>query len=216
MENRLKLVVVATIAALGIAACDGTTTLTDPESSVNTIDSGAELTNITETAAGAESLSTLVAALQVAELDSVLADESQKFTVLAPTNDAFTALGSDTVQGLLADKEALSQVLLSHVISGEIDRATMDSFAGESLETVSTSNVIVQTTASGLYVNGSKVIGEVATTNGIVYIVDAVVSEGETLRQTITIPAKAARQIQAPMTQTLITQAKRSLTILAT
>jgi len=181
-DKRYSRALMTALAVVTLTACDGATTLTDLTGSTSTVDASADMVapkSITATAVGAESLSTLVAALQVAELDSVLADESQTFTVFAPINDAFTALGGDTVQSLLADREALTQVLLTHVVGGQLERSTLDGFARESLETVSGNNVVVQTTASGLYINGSRVIGEVAATNGVVYLIDAVIAEGQ-------------------------------------
>merc|ERR1711915_591589 len=44
--------------------------------------------------------------------------EEGPFTVFAPTNDAFAKIPADTLNGLLADKEALTSVLLRHVVPG--------------------------------------------------------------------------------------------------
>merc|ERR1712156_211390 len=40
------------------------------------------------------------------------------FTVFAPTNDAFAKIPEETLNGLLADKDALTAVLLRHVVPG--------------------------------------------------------------------------------------------------
>merc|ERR1711892_294759 len=40
------------------------------------------------------------------------------FTVFAPTNDAFAKIPTDALNGLLADKDALTAVLLRHVVPG--------------------------------------------------------------------------------------------------
>ena len=40
------------------------------------------------------------------------------FTVFAPTNDAFAKVPKDALNALLADKEALTAVLLRHVVPG--------------------------------------------------------------------------------------------------
>merc|ERR1711915_655628 len=42
----------------------------------------------------------------------------QLSTLLAATNDAFAKIPADTLNGLLADKEALTAVLLRHVVPG--------------------------------------------------------------------------------------------------
>jgi len=59
--------------------------------------------NIVDTAVAAGSFTTLAAALEATNLISVLADENSTFTVFAPTDDAFAALGQDTIDALLAD-----------------------------------------------------------------------------------------------------------------
>merc|ERR1712241_1060880 len=62
--------------------------------------------NIAEIATGDERFSTLLAAVVAADL--------------APTNDAFAKIPAETLNGLLADKEALTKVLLRHVVSGTV------------------------------------------------------------------------------------------------
>lgn len=72
---------------------------------------------IVEIAADGAQFSTLVSALERTGLDAVLADRNADFTVFAPTNDAFTALGVDL--STLTDDE-LSGILLYHVLGAEV------------------------------------------------------------------------------------------------
>ena len=62
---------------------------------------------------------TLVAAMQAAGLVDTLSSEGP-FTVFAPTDDAFAVLPAGTVEGLLADIPALTDILLYHVVSGKV------------------------------------------------------------------------------------------------
>jgi len=64
--------------------------------------------------------STLVTALRTADLVDTLNDKTADLTVFAPTNQAFAALGSSTVQQLLrpAQRETLKDILLFHVYTG--------------------------------------------------------------------------------------------------
>ena len=62
---------------------------------------------------------TLVTALQAAGLVDTLAGDGP-FTVFAPTDDAFAALGDGVVAGLLEDIPALTDVLTYHVVSGAV------------------------------------------------------------------------------------------------
>ncbi|MDX1471734.1 MAG: fasciclin domain-containing protein, partial [Flavobacteriaceae bacterium] len=81
-----------------------------------------ELT-IVETAQASANLSILVSALQAADGDlvSVLSGDGP-FTVLAPTNAAFTQFLADNNFNSLDDvpTDVLAQVLLNHVIAGEV------------------------------------------------------------------------------------------------
>merc|ERR1712106_714858 len=72
---------------------------------------------IAELAIGTPALSTLLAAVKAAGLVETLSGEGP-FTVFAPTNDAFAKIPADALNGLLADKDALTAVLLRHVVPG--------------------------------------------------------------------------------------------------
>merc|ERR1712183_713305 len=72
---------------------------------------------IAELAIATPALSTLLAAVKAADLVETLSGEGP-FTVFAPTNDAFAKIPAETLNGLLADKEALTAVLLRHVVPG--------------------------------------------------------------------------------------------------
>merc|ERR1739844_283307 len=61
--------------------------------------------------------STLLAAVKAADLVDTLSGEGP-FTVFAPTNEAFAKVPEDALAGLLADKDALTKVLLRHVVPG--------------------------------------------------------------------------------------------------
>merc|ERR1711928_210782 len=71
--------------------------------------------NIAELAIATPQLSTLLAAVKAAGLVDTLASEGP-FTVFAPTNEAFDRVPSSTLTALLTDKEALTAVLLRHVL----------------------------------------------------------------------------------------------------
>jgi Fasciclin domain len=51
--------------------------------------------------------------VQAAGLLGELGDESQEFTIFAPTNDAFGELGTEEIESLLKDKALLASVRLS-------------------------------------------------------------------------------------------------------
>merc|ERR1712212_1479532 len=72
---------------------------------------------IAEMVVGNPTFSTLLAAVTAADLVDTLSGEGP-FTVFAPTNSAFEKVPADALNSLLADKEALTAVLLRHVVPG--------------------------------------------------------------------------------------------------
>ena len=107
------------------------------------VDKGTPTMNIVDTAVAAGDFGTLVTALQAAGLDATLADETQSFTVFAPTDAAFAMIDPDTLDLLLADTEALSDVLLQRVVSGEVSSVTAYTLNGLSAATASGAEIPV-------------------------------------------------------------------------
>ena len=120
-----------------------------------------------------DNFSTLVAALSAAGLVDAVADPDADLTVFAPTNAAFAALGQDTIDALLADPAALSEILLYHVSAGSQDAAALIA-AGTAL-TLQGDSVTVTLRNGEVFINDSKVeIADIQAANGIVHVIDAV------------------------------------------
>jgi uncharacterized surface protein with fasciclin (FAS1) repeats len=119
-------------------------------------------------------LSTLVTALQAAGLVDVLNGEGP-FTVFAPTNEAFKALGT-TLDDLLKpeNKEKLAAILKYHVVSGKVMAA--DITDGQKAATLNGAEITI-TTTGGVKLNGKATVttADVAASNGVVHIIDAVI-----------------------------------------
>jgi uncharacterized surface protein with fasciclin (FAS1) repeats len=135
--------------------------------------------NIVETAVANGNFTTLVAALQAAELDVVLSNESVTFTVFAPTDAAFALISADTINALLADKESLSNVLLQHVVAGAaVDSVNAYTLNGTMVDTASMAKVginIDMATDTLMFGGANIVIKDIYTTNGIIHVIDAVI-----------------------------------------
>ena len=110
--------------ALVVAACSSTASATPapatpaaatPAASPST----AAMGDIVATAKAAGTFGTLLTAATAAGLVETL-QGAGPFTVFAPTDDAFAALPAGALDKLLADPEALKQVLLYHVVSGKV------------------------------------------------------------------------------------------------
>jgi uncharacterized surface protein with fasciclin (FAS1) repeats len=126
-----------------------------------------------------ETFSTLVAALTAANLVDTLSDEEATFTVFAPTDEAFAKIDADALAALLADTDALSNVLLTHVV-GEASLSSVDAYSqnGKSLSTVSGEMVAVSVDAeTGMLMIGDAkvIITDVQATNGTIHVIDTVI-----------------------------------------
>ena len=115
---------------------------------------------------------TLVAALQAADLAGTLAGEGP-FTVFAPTDDAFAKLPEGTVEGLLEDIPALTDILLYHVVSGEV--LAEDVVMLEEAETLLGENVSIRVEDGNVYINDAMVvITDIMASNGVIHVIDTV------------------------------------------
>merc|ERR1712137_451322 len=135
--------------------------------------------NIAKIATEAPELSTLVAALTATNLVSAVSG-SIKITVFAPTNNAFDALGNETLNCLLAPVglPALSNVLKYHVVLVEAKAADLTN--NESLATLDGDHNLTvslgdDSTVNISGANSAKVIkADMMATNGVVHEIDAV------------------------------------------
>ncbi|MBT8188834.1 MAG: fasciclin domain-containing protein, partial [Bacteroidia bacterium] len=126
--------------------------------------------------------STLTTAVVAAELLPALTDPFASFTVFAPTDDAFAALGS-TVDDLLMDPTgALRDILLYHVLGSKV--AAADVTNGLIAEPLNNTNSLkfTATSTGDVFVNQAQVaLPDVGADNGIVHVIDAVVLPNETV-----------------------------------
>ena len=143
--------------------------------------------DIVDTAVATPSLSTLVTAVQAAELVDTL-KSAGPFTVFAPTNDAFGKVPQATLSSLLKpeNKQALTGVLTNHVVAGKLDskavaKAIKDGKGKAVLTTVQGGKLTAMLDGKNVVLmdeNGNKstvVMVDVKTSNGIVHVIDTVV-----------------------------------------
>lgn len=130
-----------------------------------------ELT-IAEIAVANGNFDTLVAALDAAGLVSTFASPGN-YTVFAPTDDAFAALGQDTINAVLADKDLLTSILTYHVVN---DSLSINQVANSNtLPTLNGKNVDVSFDGGQVMVDGSTiVINNIRASNGVIHVIDAV------------------------------------------
>jgi transforming growth factor-beta-induced protein len=115
---------------------------------------------------------TLVAALGAADLVGTLSGEGP-FTVFAPTDDAFGKLPEGTVEALLNDIPALTDILVYHVVSGEV---LAEQVVGlEQAQTILGENVSIRVEDGSVYINDAMVvITDIMASNGVIHVIDSV------------------------------------------
>ena len=134
---------------------------------------------IVDLALGNDDLSSLVAALQYTGLDETLADRSAEFTVFAPTNDAFAAfLDGAALEDLPV--EAVTQVLLNHVLTGTANSGDLETSYTNTLATFNDTDnnlSLYINTDNGVTLNGISTVTapDNEASNGVVHIVDNVI-----------------------------------------
>ena len=170
MKKQIQILAIALI-SIFIISCD------DDNDNDNLCCAG----TITDIASQQESLTTLVSALQATGLDAALTGDGP-YTVLAPTNDAFDAFLASINATSLDDipVDLLTNVLLNHVIVGDLESNSLSSGYANTQAISDSSNTnmsIYINTDNGVNFNGvSNVItADVAATNGVVHVVDAVI-----------------------------------------
>lgn len=130
--------------------------------------------NVLQIAIGSPDHTTLVAAVQAAELENVLVNAGP-LMVFAPTNAAFDALPAGTVENLLKpeNKAALANILKHHVTAGNYSKDFLKKF--KKLGQANDQNTTIEVKGDDVYVGGAKIIGSVKAGNGIVHVVDKVI-----------------------------------------
>ena len=129
--------------------------------------------NIVETAVSAGSFTTLVAAVQAADLADTLAGDGP-YTVFAPTDEAFAKLPEGTVEALLANPDKLRAILLYHVVPGKVSAADVISLS--TATTAQGSDVNIRVADGSVMVNNALVTAtDIETSNGVIHVIDTVI-----------------------------------------
>lgn len=128
--------------------------------------------------------STLENLLVATGLLDFLNDEEGPLTVFAPTNEAFESF--DLPEDLDAAVQIIANIVTYHVVNGE-EVVLVD---GAIHTTVQGQDVLLTVSETNAEVNDANIEGSAAASNGIVYIIDAVLVPGEDVAET-TVPSPA-------------------------
>ncbi len=134
--------------------------------------------NVVETAMKDERFTTLVELISAAGLVETLSDTTKNFTVFAPTNEAFAALDAAELEALKTDlkrRQDLTDILTYHVVSGRLSAGDLANYT--ELDALDEKVVQVKVAEGSTMVGGANVVeADIAATNGILHVVDAVMT----------------------------------------
>lgn len=131
--------------------------------------------DVVKVAEGSKDHTTLVAALQAANLVNALANAGP-FTVFAPTNAAFDKLPKGTVETLVKpeNKAQLTTILYHHVTTSALELASFTD--GQDLGMVDGTTEKITRKGNDTFIGGAKVIASVRASNGWVHVIDGVLT----------------------------------------
>ena len=190
-KKSLFFVSVLLVLAVVLAACAPTATTVPTEEP--TEEPTPEPQSIVDIAVADGRFETLVAAVGAAGLAETLSNEGP-FTVFAPTDEAFAKLPEGTVDALLADIPALTDILLYHVVEGAV--LAEDVVSLEEAQTLLGENVSIRVEEGIVYINDAQVIlADIIAENGVIHVIDTVLlpTEEESLGSIVDIAVADGR-----------------------
>lgn len=133
------------------------------------------MADIVDIAVGSDDFSTLVAAVQAADLVDTLKSPGP-FTVFAPVNDAFAQLPDGTIHTLLQNIPQLSRILTFHVVPGKLTQADLQKL--ESVVSVEGSPIPIRASEKFEVKNATVIAADIEADNGIIHVLDRVLLMG--------------------------------------
>ncbi len=182
---KLRSLLLAGCITAAIASCQTSETTETPTNTSSTeanntlqgqsaVADDASQKDIVKVAVGSKDHTTLVKALQAADLVNALSNAGP-FTVFAPTNAAFDKLPKGTVERLLEPekKEDLQNILQYHVSVGGFKPEMLQE--GQTIGQVNGDNIKISKKDGKIVVNGTAaVVAIIPAANGIIYVIDGV------------------------------------------
>ena len=134
-----------------------------------------EAKDIVDTAVGAGTFNTLVAAVKAAGLVDTL-KKPGPYTVFAPSDEAFAKLPKGTVENLLKPEnlKQLQAILTYHVVPGSLNAKDVVRLSGA--KTAQGELVDFKAENGKVMVGTAQVIKtDIATSNGVIHVIDSVI-----------------------------------------
>ncbi len=133
--------------------------------------------DLVETARASGQFTTFIKALDETNLTGLLKTRSG-LTVFAPTDAAFAALPAGELDRLMADKPALQKLLTHHIINLSVDSTKIAGSKGP-VTTVANDAVVLDGSDTTLKADNANIVqADVRASNGILHVVDQVLTPG--------------------------------------
>ena len=165
---------------------ESATTAATAEATATTNNGDEAAGNVVDVAVSAGSFTVLAKLLTAAGLVETLSGPGP-FTVFAPTDEAFKAVAArlevspdNLVETLIADPELLTDMLLYHVVPGNLPAAEVTALNGQQVETLSGEawTVIVDGETVSIKDGFDRIANvidvDVAASNGVIHVIDRV------------------------------------------
>jgi uncharacterized surface protein with fasciclin (FAS1) repeats len=170
---------------VGFSACNSNADQTNSNDNASTTESDVDLSgqasvaddvsapNIVQVAVGSPDHTTLVTAVKAAGLVDVLANNGP-FTVFAPTNAAFAKIPKETLDELLLpeNKAKLAKIVSYHAAPIAFKGKLLKD--GQRMFMATGEHVTITREGDDVFANGSKILGTVDASNGVIHVVDDV------------------------------------------
>ena len=133
------------------------------------------MADIVDIALETDGFSTLVAAVKAANLVDTLKSPG-KFTVFAPTDDAFAKLPPGTIQTLVQNPPQLARILTYHVVSGKLMQADLAKV--DSVTSVEGAPISIDCRDGFEVKNATVIAADIEADNGVIHVIDNVILMG--------------------------------------
>lgn len=129
------------------------------------------MANLVEATEQAGTFTTLIKAIQAAELTEILTGPGP-YTVFAPTDEAFAKLKEGTLESLMDNIPKLKRIVSYHVTFGDVRAEDlMEIGEAETFE----GSVLAIDSSDGIKVNDATVLQtDILTDNGVIHVIDTV------------------------------------------
>lgn len=137
----------------------------------------ADQLSIYNTLASRKEHSILLVAVSEANAEKMLKDEGP-YTLFAPTDAAFKALGDAAIKKIVGNKDSANQLLRAHLIAGKYLEAKLKAPVGQFPTLQGTTLKVLE--KDGLRVGGAKLVAtDIECNNGVIHVIDAVLPVGK-------------------------------------